>query len=100
MKWAQAHESSCAAPGSTPLRRAALDTSPPIDGVEEGRLAVPGRRTRTLESLRAVDEAQFMGEAAKAARAIDVCPRTLRSSVRAVLAKSPLFRKPPDRARR
>ncbi|RUX28427.1 hypothetical protein EOA13_16415 [Mesorhizobium sp. M7A.F.Ca.US.011.01.1.1] len=34
----------CRANGRPPLRRAALDTSPPIDGVEEGRQAVPGTK--------------------------------------------------------
>ncbi|TPI37323.1 hypothetical protein FJW05_26630 [Mesorhizobium sp. B2-9-1] len=40
--------------GRPPLRRAALDTSPPIDGGEEGRQAVRGRRIWTLESLRSL----------------------------------------------
>ncbi|RWM00728.1 MAG: hypothetical protein E5X80_22595 [Mesorhizobium sp.] len=40
------------AKGRPPPRRAALDTSPPIDGVEEGRQAVPGRRSWTLGRLK------------------------------------------------
>ncbi|TPI37563.1 hypothetical protein FJW07_17475, partial [Mesorhizobium sp. B3-1-9] len=34
--WRAEHLLSCAAPDRPPLRRASLDTSPPIDGGEEG----------------------------------------------------------------